>query len=367
MEPICRREFIKTTLLSTACVSIRGLVRADDAVARLREIAAPKSLLVGSAVSYRELQQPAFTNLLAGQASIVVPENEMKWQVIHPEPDRFDFTRGDALVSFAQAHGQKVRGHNLCWHNQVPRWLAQTATTENAGDLLREHIAKVAGHFAGHIHSWDVVNEAVHVEDGRADGLRNSQWLRLLGPDYIGIAYRAAAQADSKALLTYNDYDIEQEGPKFDAKRAAVLRLLRSMRDQQIPIHALGLQSHLHATAELPHWGALHDFMDAVEKLGLDIFVTELDVNDSELTGDIHERDETVAKWYGDYLKNVLQHRSVKAVLTWGLTDRDSWLNGISRQHNLPLPRPLLFDSDLEPKPAFDATAKAISGAPVRS
>ena len=180
------------------------------------------NLLVGSAVSYRELQDDAFTALLAEQANIVVPENEMKWAVIHPEPDRFDFARGEALVSFGKEHGQKVRGHNLCWHEQLPKWFAGYALPQNAADLLRQHIAVVAGHYRGQIHSWDVVNEAINVADGRPDGFRSSPWLKLLGQDYIGIAFRAARRADPNAILTYNDYDVEQDGPKFDAKRKAV-------------------------------------------------------------------------------------------------------------------------------------------------
>jgi endo-1,4-beta-xylanase len=154
--------------------------------------------------------------------------------------------------------------------NQLPGWFAQLATPANAGDLLRRHFAEGAGHFAGHIHSWDVVNEAVHTED-RPDGLRNSQWLKLLGPD-IGIAYTAAAQADPHALLTYNDYDIEQDGLRFHQKRTAVLELLTSIRKQKVPLHALGLQSHLKASAKLPDWTALHNFMNAAEKLDLNIF-----------------------------------------------------------------------------------------------
>jgi endo-1,4-beta-xylanase len=111
----------------------------------LRDTAQRKNLLVGSAVSHREFQQPAFTELCADQASIVVPEKEIKWHVIHPEPDRFDFARADALVSFALQHGQKLRGHNLCWHNQIPSWFAKPPTPSNAGDLLPRHIAEVAG------------------------------------------------------------------------------------------------------------------------------------------------------------------------------------------------------------------------------
>lgn len=357
-----RREFVKASLLCAAVGSASRIARAQE-VPRLRDVSSQKNLLVGSAVSYAELQQPDFTKLLAEQASIVVSENDMKWQNIHPKPDDYDFARADALLSFATEHGQKLRGHNLCWHNQMPSWFAQLATAQNAEGLLRKHIAVVASHFAGHIHSWDVVNEAVHVEDGRPDGLRNSRWLQLLGPEYISIAFRETSKGDPKALLTYNDYDIEQDGPKFDEKRNAVLRLLTSMREQQIPIDAVGLQSHLKAGAKLPDWTALHHFMTAVEKLGLQIFITELDVNDSDLGPDVQERDQKVTELYRDYLTNVLQHKAVKAVLTWGLTDRDTWLNSFSRRQDQRLQRPLPFDSGLKPKPAFFAIVDAISGA----
>ncbi len=360
-----RRDFTKR-LLEIAAMSGAAGWAMETPEASLRDIAAKKNLLVGTAVSYAELQQPPFTKLLSEQANTVVSENDMKWQNIHPEPDRFDFRRADALLSFATEHQQKVRGHNLCWDNQLPRWFPQVATRENAANLLRQHIAKVAGHFAGQIHSWDVVNEAINVEDGRPDGLRNSIWLQLLGPDYIGIAYHAASEADPHALLTYNDYDIEQDGPKFDAKRRAVLKFLASMRQRKIPINALGLQSHLVAGTKPPDWTALNHFMDEIERLDLQIFVTELDVNDQNLPGSIEERDHAVAELYRDYLTNVLRHSSVKAVLTWGLTDRDTWLNAHNGQGDKRPRRPLPFDSELKPKPAFYAMRDALMAASSR-
>jgi endo-1,4-beta-xylanase len=322
---------------------------------RLRDIARQRGLLVGSAVSYAELQRPDFTRLLAEQADIVVAENEMKWERIHPAPERFDFARGDALLAFATEHQQKLRGHNLCWHNQLPGWFQRVATSENAADLLRTHITAVAGHFARHIHSWDVVNEAIAVEDGRPDGLRNSPWLRLLGPRYIEIAFRAAAQADPHALLTYNDYDLEQNTPEPEQKRQAVLRLLTSLRERGAPIQALGLQSHLKAHAGPYEWSGLHRFLEQVERLNLQVFVTELDVDDRELPADASERDRKVGDLYRDYLVNVLQHRAVKAVLTWGLTDADTWLNSFNRRKDGLPQRPLPFDDNLRPTPAFFA------------
>src|SRR4051794_38951041 len=167
----------------------------------LRAAGAKKKLLIGNAVSFRQLERLDYTALLRNQASILVSENDMKWLLIHPEPERYDFAHSDALVAFAAKNNQKVRGHNLCWHNQMSTWFQSAATPENAADLLRRHIAEVAGHYRGRIHSWDVVNEAINVDDGRPDGLRKSQWLNLLGPQYLDIAFTAAAKADGQAIL----------------------------------------------------------------------------------------------------------------------------------------------------------------------
>ncbi len=339
----------------------RRLWARDSAELRLRDVAAQHGLLAGSAVSFAELQRREFTKLLAEEASIVVCENDMKWRRVHPEQDRYDFSGGDALLAFAVAHGQKLRGHNLCWHEHNPDWLGRVATKQNAADLLRAHVHTVAGHFAGRVHSWDVVNEAVAVGDGRADG-RRSVWLDLIGPEYVEIAFRAAAAADPGALLTYNDYDLEQDSPEHESKREAVLGLLRLLRERRAPIHALGIQSHLRAGLAESGWSGLHRFLEQVERLELQVFVTELDVDDRALPADVRERDRRVGELYRDYLTNVLQHRAVKAVLTWGLTDRDSWLNrSKAREDGLPQ-RPLPFDAELRPKPAFVAMRGAIAG-----
>lgn len=287
----------------------------------------------------------------------------MKWQTIHPEPRRFDFLRGDALVDFASHNGQRIRGHNLCWHKQLPRWFAAVATHRNAEMLLRDHIATVAGHYAGRIHSWDVVNEAVDVKDGRPDGLRVSPWLQLIGTQYLEIAFRAAALADPHALLTYNDYGLEQDSPDAEAKRTAVLRLLTSLKNKDVPLQALGLQSHLHAGPQPYSWDGLRRFLDKIQQLGLQVFVTELDVDDGRLPADIGARDGAVGELYRSYLKNVLQHPCVNAILTWGLTDRDTWLNSFHPRADGQPQRPLPFDARLEPKPAFAAMREAIATA----
>jgi endo-1,4-beta-xylanase len=361
---ILRRDLINAAAL--AAVS-RLLAGTESSTETLRSAGASKNLLVGTAVSFRELQRPAFTAVLAEQAAIVVAENEMKWSLIHPEPDRFDFSRGDALVEFAAGHNQRVRGHNLCWHEQLPSWFKRDATSDNVLDLLRRHITTVVTHYGGRMHSWDVVNEAVNVKDGRSDGLRDTPWLTLAGPGYLDAAFRTARASDRGALLTYNDYDLEQDSAEHEAKRKAVLALLTGLGERNVPIDALGLQAHLKALGEPPRWDGLHQFVNDVEKLGLQIFITELDVDDTDLPGDTAERDHLVAGLYGDFLSQVLRHKSVTALLTWGLTDADSWLKSFRpRKDQLP-PRPLPFDADLRPKPAFAAMLDCINSASARA
>jgi len=307
-------------------------------------------VLVGSAVSNSQLHNPTLTAFLAEQCSIVVAENEMKWKRIHPERDRYDFTEGDELMDFAAKNSLLVRGHNLCWHAAQPDWLAAVAARDDAARLLEEHIRTVAGHYAGRIHSWDVVNEAIEPEDRRSDGMRKSSWLELLGMDYIAIAFRAAAEADPRALLTYNDYGLEGDQMANEQRRAVALALLRWMRDNQIPIHALGLQSHLTAGfGPWPDWHGLHEFLKQIAKLDMQVFVTELDIDDTNFPASGAKREKEVAKLCQQYLENVLRHPQVKAVLTWGLVS-----HGSERHRALPL------DEELRPTPFLTAMLDAI-------
>lgn len=304
-----------------------------------------------------------YTHTVSEQAGILVAENSMKWSSIHPNPSVYSFLESDKLFDFAARHQQQVRGHNLCWHEQLPGWFAATATRENARRLLTEHIETVAGHYAGRVHSWDVVNEAIHVPDGRSDGLRKSLWLELIGPEYIELAFTTAAKADPQAKLTYNDYDIELDTPEQSAKRAAVLMLIRRLHARDIPIHAIGIQSHLQATGPRPGTGIASLIREAA-RLGLEVYITELDVNTHALEGGPELQDAAVAEVYKDYLNLILPEPNVKAVLTWGITDAHTWLNQ-SRQPWALRPdgarqRPLPFDERYAPAPAFFAMRAAM-------
>ena len=167
--------------------------------------------------------------------------------------DRFDFVPADVLADFAAKHDIKMRGHTLVWHEQIGHWFASTVTKENARSYLENHVREVMGHYRGRMHSWDVVNEAIHRPDGRPDGLRKTPWLELLGPEYLEIAYTVAAETDPRALLVYNDFGLDYDTPAQQAKRDAVLGLLRSLRKRKIPVQAFGMQAHLSA-AEQPQF-----------------------------------------------------------------------------------------------------------------
>ncbi|GGG89809.1 beta-xylanase [Silvibacterium dinghuense] len=327
----------------------------------LRAHAETAGLLVGCAVVPDRLSgEPAYGSLVADQANILVAENAMKWQALRPSPDKFDFRGGDELLAFAAAHGQKVRGHNLCWHEALPSWFAGTVTKENAQGFLIQHIQTVAGHFAGKLHSWDVVNEAVDPKSGRADGLRVSPWLEMIGPDYIELAFHAARQADPAALLTYNDYGIENDGADSREKRGQVMMLVRRLKARGVPIDAVGIQSHLTVNDPMPGAGLI-DFVRELGRMGLQVFITELDANEHKVEGSVAERDAAVARLYRDYVTMMVAEPNVTAVLTWGITDRYTWLNGqkTARPDGKPQ-RCLPFDSDDQPVPAFFALRDAI-------
>ncbi len=333
------------------------------------------SLLVGCAVvpeildldgARKGKSSDTYTQTVLDQADILVAENAMKWSALRPTPAGYNFAASDQLFDFARAGGQLVRGHNLCWHQQLPGWFSSVATAENAASLLTEHILTVAGRYAGRVQSWDVVNEAVNPADGRPDGLRNTPWLRMLGPGYIELAFQTAAKADPHAKLTYNEYDIELDTPDQQIKRGQVLLLLRRLHARGIPVTAVGIQSHLKATGPLPGAG-LVEFIREVATMGMEVYITEMDVNTATLPGDAATQDEAVARVYDQYLRLVLPEPNVKACLTWGISDAHTWLNQ-TRQPWAQRPdgspqRPLPFDEHYQPVKAFYAMRDAIDAA----
>jgi endo-1,4-beta-xylanase len=389
-SPFTRRRFLRAAsaagAISTGLLAMRlHALQSNNAPApasisdsgpdSLRAHAIAHNLLFGAAVVPSLLDVEGFaagkstdpyTLMFASQANILVAENAMKWGALRPSADKFDFTQADRMMRFAALAGQRVRGHNLCWHESVPAWLKTTANKDNARQILTQHIQTVAGHFRGQLHSWDVVNEAIHPPDGLPDGLRKTLWLDLIGPDYIELAFRTAAAADPQAKLTYNDYNIELDTPEQITKRDAVLALLRRFKAKGVPIQAVGVQSHLQATGPQPGKG-LVDFIREAASMNLEVFITEMDVNTHAVPGDADAQDAAVAAVYRDYLRLVLAEANVPIALTWGLDSGHSWLNSPhgdqSKRPDGTPQRPLPFDQNFQPTPSFVALRQALDGA----
>ena len=324
----------------------------------LRDIAANRGAIYGCAANTFELKQSDFVPVLARETAMLVAEYEMKRGVIEEQRGVFDFSAGDALLAFASTHNMSLRGHALVWHHRNPDWLEEAIAYPHGDALLTGYIAKVAGHYKGRLHSWDVVNEAIAPDDGRPDGLRDTLWLKRFGPEYIDLAFHAARNADSSAMLVYNDWGCELGAPENDRFRAVTLDFLESALARGVPIDALGLQGHLSAFGSQVDQIKLSRFLDGVHAMGLKILVTEHDVDDSGGPSDIATRDRAVADASQRFLDVMLRHSSTIAVLTWGLSDR--YLDPPALRDRLKgrLPRALPLDSEFNRKPMWAAMAR---------
>jgi endo-1,4-beta-xylanase len=277
----------------------------------------------------------------------------MKWPDIHPAYGEYRFEKADAIAAFARLNNMTVRGHTLAWYGGMPEWTETIASRAEAERELVGHIETVVSRYRDVIPAWDVVNEPLVDKPTDAGSLRPSIWTRRLGADYVPIALRATAAVDPKTRLVLNEYDIEFEGPRFAAKRRALLQLLRSLRDGDVPLHAVGLQAHLFADRAIDRDG-LQAFLSEVAALGLDVLVTELDVVDFTLPGPIEQRDALVARTARDFLETVCAVVRPKAIVTWGLSDRYTWVPiYFTRRDGMPN-RPLPMDAELQRKPLFD-------------
>jgi endo-1,4-beta-xylanase len=351
--------------------------------------------------------------LVKEQFNQIAPENDLKWALIHPREgaDGYNFGPADAFVNFGLSNDMYIVGHTLVWHSQTPRWVFQgtnmppgmtnapspapAATTDTAGtngpggdgfgrgfgggfgrggftgprasreellQRMRDHIHTVVGRYKGKIKAWDVVNEAI--ADGGTNILRNSPWLEIIGPDFIAKAFQYAHEADPDAILRYNDYGLENP-----AKRRKLLTLIKSLQEQHVPVMAIGSQTHVNVSS--PSFEAEDQALTEMETLGLPIHITELDVNGAQggqrsssadisnnaattQGGLVDDANRKLADAYAGLFRAFVKHdKSVKLITFWGVNDRVSW-----RAQG----RPLLFDGNDQPKPAFDAVIRAAIG-----
>jgi endo-1,4-beta-xylanase len=322
---------------------------------------------VGVAVSPRALQNPAEVALILQQFNSLTPENDMKMGPIHPEENRWNWAPADAIVDFAQAHKLKVRGHNLCWHEQTPGWLFKNADGSQVSKevllkRLHDHIDAVVKRYKGKIYAWDVVNEAI--ADNPNEFLRNSDWYKICGEDFIAEAFRYAHAADPSAVLFYNDYNTERP-----EKMERIYKLLKKLKDAKVPIDAVGLQGHWSLVE--PTEQELRTTIERFASLGLKVQVTELDVSvypwekdrrakrpdeSDAYTPEMQAKQSAQYKLFFKVFRDEAKAGRLTGVTFWNISDHYSWLDTypvVGRKNH-----PLLFDENFKPKPAYYEVVK---------
>ncbi len=387
-------------LCLTLVVTVYGQGNNDTAPLKTLKEAYAGKFLIGCADDLTSNNE-AYQANIRSQYDIVTPENCMKPQPIHPSEDTYNFATPDALVNWCEKNGLKVWGHTLVWHSQTPNWFfqeknpatgetAQPATPPaqapgangqrpnmggfggrggNTGpqasrevvlERLKNHIMTVVGRYKGRIMGWDVVNESIaDGGDGTTENLRTFSWYKAVGPDVLTLAFKWAHEADPNAELNYNDYNIEQGAVENTGKHASSMLLLKRLIAEGAPITGVGIQGHWHLDSNLDD---LEKAIEDYASLGLKVSITELDVTatggNSGAFG-VSQGDRTIppenfqkqAEVYKKIFEILMRHSDViERVTFWGLSDTRSWRRGQAA---------LLFDGDLNPKPAYKAVIEA--------
>ncbi|QNN65145.1 endo-1,4-beta-xylanase [Sphingomonas rhizophila] len=317
---------------------------------------------------------PAYAAILERECSLLVPENELKWQWTRPSADRFDFAQFDEIAAYAKAGNFGLRGHTLFWFPQkwYPSWLARHdfgARPSFAAQLLTSHVQTVCRRYGNAIESYDVVNEAIEPATGQ---IRDTVISRTLGGEAaIDLMFQTARAEAPHAELVYNDYMSWERTGEDETHMRGVLKLLEGFRRRGIPVDALGIQSHIRLLKNQPvaaivreSGGPWRRFVEEVVAMGYRIHLTEFDVNDKAAPDDVAVRDSMVADFAGAYLDLMLSFPAVRDVLAWGMVDRYSWLTDFDPRADKLVKRGTPYDSQFRPKPLRAAIARSLAAAP---
>lgn len=341
MPRLKKRLRLRKVLTAAACMVVGSAtaVAASPAAqgagaTTLGAAAAGSGRYFGTAVAAGRLGDPAYSTILDREFNTITPENEMKWDTTEPSRGSFNFGPADSIVGHAAAHGQKMRGHTLVWHSQLPGWVGSINDANTLRSVMNNHIATEMSHYKGKIYAWDVVNEAF-ADDGSGRH-RGSVFQNVLGDGFIEEAFRTARNVDPSAKLCYNDYSIENWS---DSKTQGVYRMVRDFKSRGVPIDCVGFQSHFGAGGPPP---SFRTTLSNFAALGVDVQITELDIAQAP------------AGAYADTVRDCLGVARCTGITVWGIRDSDSWRTGEN---------PLLFDNNGNKKSAYGAVLAALGGA----
>jgi endo-1,4-beta-xylanase len=378
---LTRRSFLVGSGLGVAAVAGGGATLASMSPAfgaptgALYQAALAKGIRYGSSTATWQVQpDAAYAALYARESGMLLTEDDLLWYRLKPtRTSPLDFTYGDQIVSFASGNAQPVLAAHLVWDEGLGDGWEPDAlynlSTQEARDLLFPTIQQEVAHYRGQVKAWVVANE---VTDGRrkdANGFWTvNPWYQTIGPSYVEEAFNLARQQDPNAILLINEFGFET-GSDAATRRASILKAIDYLKSRNVPVGGLGIQAHLNANGFARNFdtAAYRTFLADVASRGLQIWITEMDVQDDGLKLPISTWDAGVADVYRRYLSVALQEPAVKVVLNFGLSDRYTWLQeDFPRRDGNPR-RPLPFDENLQPKPAYTAILQAFQGAPSRT
>ncbi|MEU1268764.1 non-reducing end alpha-L-arabinofuranosidase family hydrolase [Streptomyces sp. NPDC005799] len=338
LHPLRGRRLSAVGLMAaTALLAAGTAAAAPDATVKASTLgaqAAQSGRYFGTAVASGKLGDSTYSTILDREFNMITPENEMKWDTTERSRGSFNFGPADQIVGHAAAHDQRMRGHTLVWHSQLPGWVSSITDANTLRSVMNNHITTEMTHFKGRIYAWDVVNEAF--ADGSSQH-RSSVFQNVLGNGFIEEAFRTARNADPAAKLCYNDYNIENWS---DAKTQGVYAMVRDFKSRGVPIDCVGFQSHF-GTGGPP--ASFQTTLSNFAALGVDVQITELDIAQAPATA------------YANTVKACMNVARCTGITVWGIRDSDSWRTGQN---------PLLFDNGGNKKPAYNAALTALGGTP---
>ena len=331
---------IGAAVVTGAAISVVAATAHADTT--LAQLAAAKGRYFGSATD--GLSEPAALAILGSEFNQLTVGNAMKWDATEPNPGQFSYDRADSFVKFAKDHNQKVRGHTLVWHSQLPGWVSGVPANELLG-VMRNHITNEATHFKGQVIHWDVVNEAFEENGTR----RQSVFQQKIGDSYIAEAFKTARATDPGAKLYYNDFNIEGVNAKSDA----AYNLVKSLKAQGVPIDGVGMQSHLEV-GKIP--STMQQNIERFAALGVDVALTELDIR-MPLPRST-DKDTQQATDYSTVVKSCVAVSRCVGITLWDFSDKYSWIPSVVPGSGAALP----WDEKFAKKPAYAAIAAALGG-----
>jgi len=364
--PIDRRHLLKGIAAGAAVGAVPGWARAaTPSGPGIDALANRRGLFFGSAIKHFYVDDdPQYAGIVAHECGAITTEAGMQWIVVQPDPQTFAFDRTDRVLAFGLANNLWLRGHAVLWHEGAPKWLADEFLTVADWDrVVAPYIDTVAARYGRSLRHWDVLNEGLKPEDGRADGLRSWRLSEVMGDDYVVQAYQRVHEAAPRVKLYYNDYGIEYDDRLSRAYRLNILRAFERWLKAGVPLHGFGMQSHLETARGPVNAASLRRFLSEVAAMGLDIVISELDVREHRFDETIPRRDQIVADEAERFLDAALDEPRLRGIVSWGLSDRYSWLLDFHDKRNRGLP----YDDVLNAKPLRQAIARALNNAPERA